>query len=161
RQCGKAMPPPRVRITQPQQSLSPFAPDPFSGQQTDDKRGWQPDAGRAREPLMGGFGDFFNESTGQLLPDTLDVKPPAAFERLQGAVERNSNGSAGASAHLRPEFPDQASDISSGEFASTDELEMDKTLDKTVETPALVLPQDRNEDRSGEASAAGFSLNNH
>jgi hypothetical protein len=187
------MPPPRVRATQPQQSFSPFVPDsslkqedepgrrdnlqgrfpsisevPPAGRQTDNSAG-KPDAGKAREPLMGGFGDFFNESTGQLLPDTLDVKPRAipqvqgGIERnqVQGGIERNSNGSAGASAHMRPEFPDQATDISSGEFASTDELEMDKTLDKTVETPVLVLSHDRTEDKSGEASAAGFSLNSH
>jgi hypothetical protein len=149
RQCGKTLPAPRSRgvisNALPATEESVAAPEPAKS-----------------------VADLL-EPTGQLLPDTVDLPVLGTLPPLfSNGSERPANGAvAGLEQQQDPLEQEQFADDSentSGEFMSTDELELDKTLDKTVETPVLEPPScEPGEERpravlsSSPASSPGFN----
>jgi hypothetical protein len=218
RQCGKLVPPPRVRIAQPRSSFLPLPAEPSTRSDEEDQK---------LEGLLGNFllpvdpnlpyrsvsdqkqrindttskrnvdlnpaarelDDYLNEPTGQLLPDTVDLQPPnvqqpnllphvggngiekpangaAAFLSLRSQDAENSlletgkdswqskkpgSGSTGNGSPADLQLSNDT-DEPSGDFTSTDELELDKTLDRTIETPLISPSSPAAEDKSLELS---------
>jgi hypothetical protein len=137
RVCGRLIPTPRSRGFQSDEAiLSPsFEPSAIKNSAIID-----PPVEAAEAQFV--VEDQLNEPTGQLLPDTVDFQMPKDAPSVStNGSERSNNGSIAGMANIEisspADLPLSDQEVTSGEFMSTDELEMDKTLDKTVETPVL------------------------
>jgi len=133
-----------------------------------------------------------DQFTAPLLPDTVDFQVPKASSQFSNnGSDRPSNGTAASHssssykidtppAPVRAAIEEESEElrqagiedlaaashslpVDSGEFASTDELELDKTLDRTAEVPVLTSPpspDDGVEEKSVDTSMPAFYLFN-